>query len=82
MYDYIHFDANEVDHTLGLTGINYAQENLDYAYDNNLVDGLLPAELVVASKKVINFQQEMAYISVYAQLAKYHTRNHKHNYIR
>lgn len=67
-------DANAVDSTLGVTGLEYAQENLDYAYDNLLVDGLLPADLVTASDRVINLQQEMAFISVYAQLAKYQSR--------
>ncbi len=67
-------DANEVDSTLGVTGIEYAQQNLDYAYENNLIDGLLPAKLVEAGDGMIDLQQEMSFISVYAQLAKYQSR--------
>lgn len=67
-------DANEADPTLGVEGLEYAQQNLDYAFENCLVDGLLPAALVGGSDRSIALQQEMAFISVYAQLAKYQSR--------
>lgn len=70
-------DANEVDSSLGVTGIEYAQQNLDYAYDNNLIDGILPTGLVVAGNPNVALQQEMSFISVYAQLAKYYSRKAK-----
>lgn len=70
-------DANEVDPSLGVTGIEYAQQNLDYAYDNNLVDGILPTGLVVTGNPNIALQQEMSFVSVYAQLAKYYSRKAK-----
>lgn len=70
-------DANEVDHSLGVKGIEYAQQNLDYAYDNNLVDGILPTNLVEFGNSSVALQQEMSFISVYAQLAKYQVRKAK-----
>lgn len=70
-------DANEVDPSLGVIGIEYAQLNLDYAYDNNIVDGILPSGLVVVGNPNIALQQEMSFISVYAQLAKYQSRKAK-----
>ena len=64
-------DAYEADSTVNTIGIDYAQKNLDYGYDNCLVGGLLPYNLIESTTDDIPLQQEMAFISVYAQLAKY-----------
>ena len=64
-------DVNLIDSTLATRGLNYAQQNLDFAYDNNLVDELLPNGLIIAGSETIPFQQEASFISIYAQLAKY-----------
>lgn len=58
------------------SGIEAAQANLDFGYENKLADGLLPHNLTSADANgLIPVQSEASFISVYAMLATYYYNN-------